>query len=253
MTRRNVEYWACQIGGWGDYTAFFLAIAVVNLGWHPAMVTGKVLFFFYSIGLTHLLRREIRRRAWTSLPLLKVLGRLAVASVAIAVIQSGIYVAINAALEGNRGIVAAPDGIAYMFLGFSVFAAVWSVLYFSITAVRHSREVRRKEAQMKLALSEAELSALEGQTLVENAIKHGVEDLPSGADVWVRAFRDGEALRVVVENTGALSEGRAASTQVGLANARERLRILCGERASLDLAASKEGRVAVTLLSSTPS
>lgn len=91
------------------------------------------------------------------------------------------------------------------------------------------------------------------QTLVENAIKHGVEDLPSGADVCVRAFRDGDALRVEVENSGELSEGHAASTQVGLVNARERLRILYGERASLQLAASAEGRVAATLLISTSS
>lgn len=345
MSRRNVEYWACQIVGWGAYTAFFLAIAVLNLGWRPVMVIGKVLFFFYSIGLTHLLRREIRRRGWTNLPLLKALARLAAASLAVAALQSGIYIAIDAALEGSRGMVSEPAGIVYMFLGFAVIASVWSVLYLAVTWLRHSRDARRKEALMKLALSEAELRALEGQldphflfnclnsirgminedparsqdmitrlanilrynlqrdrnhtvplsseveavsdylalesirfenrlrvrlsvddsvhqfpippmllqNLVENAIKHGVEDLPSGAEVCVRAFRDGEALRVVVENTGALSEGRAASTQVGLANARQRLRILYGDRASLDLAASEEGRVAATLLISTSS
>ena len=86
------------------------------------------------------------------------------------------------------------------------------------------------------------------QTLVENAIKHGVEDLPSGADLLIRAFLVGNALRIEVENTGALSDLRTGSTQVGLANARERIRILYGERASLHLAACGEDRVAATLL-----
>jgi len=86
------------------------------------------------------------------------------------------------------------------------------------------------------------------QTLVENGIKHGVEELPSGADLNVRAFLDGAALRIEVENTGHLTAGQTSSTQVGLANARERLRILYGERASLDLAPCGEGRVAATLL-----
>jgi LytS/YehU family sensor histidine kinase len=86
------------------------------------------------------------------------------------------------------------------------------------------------------------------QTLVENAIKHGVEETPAGGDLTIRARLDGKTLRIQVENTGHLSEPRAGSTQIGLTNARERLRILYGENASLALAACGEGRVAATLL-----
>jgi LytS/YehU family sensor histidine kinase len=55
-------------------------------------------------------------------------------------------------------------------------------------------------------------------------------------------------LRIEVENTGNLGESRMSSTQIGLANARDRLRILYGERARLNLAASGEGRVKATVL-----
>lgn len=75
------------------------------------------------------------------------------------------------------------------------------------------------------------------QTLVENAIKHGVEEIPSGGDLIIRAVLDNDTLRIDVENTGSLSEPPADSTQIGLTNARERLRILYGEHASLQLAA----------------
>ncbi|MGH9626451.1 MAG: sensor histidine kinase, partial [Bryobacteraceae bacterium] len=77
---------------------------------------------------------------------------------------------------------------------------------------------------------------------------HGVEDLPSGGDLIIRAGLEGDALRIEVENDGRLSAPRADSTQIGLANARERLRILYGELASLQLAARGEERVAATIL-----
>jgi two-component system, LytTR family, sensor kinase len=54
-------------------------------------------------------------------------------------------------------------------------------------------------------------------------------------------------LRIEVENTGRLSDPRPDSTQIGLANARERLRLLYGECATLQLGARGEGRVAATI------
>lgn len=132
-------------------------------GWRPSVVIGYLLLFFYGIGLTHLLRREIRRRGWTSLPFIRVLGRLAAASVVIGAVQAGLVVGIYTAIEGRLGVWSQPSSIVYMFLWLSVVATIWSMLYFAITALRHSREVRRNETQMKLALSEAELRALEAQ------------------------------------------------------------------------------------------
>jgi two-component system LytT family sensor kinase len=86
------------------------------------------------------------------------------------------------------------------------------------------------------------------QTLVENAIKHGVEDLPSGSEISIRASLDNGSLRIAVENEGVLNEPDVSSTRIGLINARERLRILYGERATLQLTPSPHGRVAATLL-----
>jgi LytS/YehU family sensor histidine kinase len=85
------------------------------------------------------------------------------------------------------------------------------------------------------------------QTLVENAIKHGVEEAPTGGDLSIRAAVDGTQLRIDVENTGSLNQPRPDSMQIGLSNARERLRLLYGERASLNLAPAGRNRVAATL------
>ena len=64
------------------------------------------------------------------------------------------------------------------------------------------------------------------QQLVENAVKHGISQQAEGGEISVNAsLRDGR-LEVKVENTGRLAEplGRG----FGIANARDRLQLLCG-------------------------
>jgi two-component system, LytTR family, sensor kinase len=73
------------------------------------------------------------------------------------------------------------------------------------------------------------------QTLVENAIKHGISHATGGGDVFVRAVRENGIVRLEVENTGRLSAASSNTNPLGLANARERLRLLYGESASLTL------------------
>jgi len=74
-------------------------------------------------------------------------------------------------------------------------------------------------------------------TLVENAIKHGIEPLPGGGRVDVRAFLDPDRRIVLsVADTGAGAHGAGATGQgIGLANIRERLALLFGDRAALEV------------------
>lgn len=77
------------------------------------------------------------------------------------------------------------------------------------------------------------------QTLVENAVKYGVETSADGGDIRVAARRSSAAdgatmLQIDVANTGALHEP-GNSTCVGLRNARQRLHLACGEHAGLEL------------------
>jgi hypothetical protein len=77
------------------------------------------------------------------------------------------------------------------------------------------------------------------QTLVENAIKHGIAELPSGGLLRISAvLRDG-MLILEVENPRLAAPARLAHEGVGLRNAHDRLRLLFGERASLELDLSK--------------
>lgn len=340
MKNRNTSYWACQIGGWAVFSALGLTTGAMENGWRPSVVIGYLLFFLYSIVFTHLLRRLSLQRGWTSLGPARAITRLSIGAILIATLQTGLVVGVYTAIEGSLGVWREPSSIVYMFLWLTVVGNIWVILYFSITSLRHTREVRRNETKMKLALSEAELRALESQlnphflfnclnsirgmvsenpeqaqdmitrlanilrynlqrdrhhtvplasevavvsdylalelirfesrlrvhididdaarelpvppmllqTLVENAIKHGVEDLPAGSEISIRASLDNGSLRIAVENEGVLIEPDSSSTQIGLTNARERLRILYGDRATLQLTPGSNGRVAATLL-----
>ncbi len=76
------------------------------------------------------------------------------------------------------------------------------------------------------------------QTLVENAIKHGIAHLPSGGKVSVMSeFIDGDLLKISVLNTGRLSKSNVIddSTGVGLENTKRRLKLLYGGKAKLHI------------------
>ncbi|HET9144467.1 MAG TPA: histidine kinase [Sphingomicrobium sp.] len=72
----------------------------------------------------------------------------------------------------------------------------------------------------------ARLPSLLLQPLIENAIKYAVTPAENGADIWIRAAREGQAVRIEVADNGSGEGGEIAaspSTGVGLANIRDRL------------------------------
>ena len=335
--KTKIAYWACQIGGWGVYSAVGMAMGAQAVGYRFSLVAGFALFFLYSIALTDLLRREIRRRGWLISPSGKTWARLMLAAAVVGTIQSFLVVSLNLALRGSTGTFSRPDYLVQLWLSICSATALWTIFYVAFTARRRFQE---KAVRLELALREAELRALVAQinphflfnclnsiralvienpamaqdmltrlanilrynlhrdlthtvplasevevvadylalesvrfeerlrvelaidpaangvpippmllqTLVENALKHGIAHLPAGGDLLIRVTAAPEGTIVEVENTGQLVEARSDATMVGLANVRERLRILYGERASLQLKNHGSDRVAATVL-----
>ncbi|WP_374584094.1 sensor histidine kinase [Pseudoduganella sp.] len=100
------------------------------------------------------------------------------------------------------------------------------------------------------ALRNLELPPMLLQPLVENAIAHGLEPNVAGGHVQVSARALDGALELLVSDTGrGLDAGPGKpGTGLGLANIRERLRGLYGERASFSLDAAPQGAVARIVL-----
>jgi signal transduction histidine kinase len=334
MKTKGAAYWICQVFGWGTYSVAGTLITAGRIGWSAGLIVGYLLFFLYSIALTDLLRREIRRRQWLSASPGRIFFRLGLAAIAIAIVQAILVVLVNVAFFQKLGAFTQPGALFALWSNDTAATSVWAIFYVALTAPRRYRE---KEVRLQLALREAELRALEAQlnphflfnclnsiralvvenpslcqdmltrlasilrynlhrdlnhtvplasevevvadylalesvrfedrlrvefaidpaanqvavpamllqTLVENALKHGIARLPAGGDVVIRASLQPGAMLIQVENTGQLNEPKPG---IGLGNTRERLRILYGDRASLHLESLAGGRVVATAM-----
>jgi LytS/YehU family sensor histidine kinase len=106
--------------------------------------------------------------------------------------------------------------------------------YLAIESIRFDDRLRVR-MEIEPAAAHAQVPSMLVQTLVENALKHGIGARTEGGEIVIRAWIDHGALAVEIVNSGQLSAPREGATQIGLKNARERLRLLYGDRASLRL------------------
>jgi signal transduction histidine kinase len=80
------------------------------------------------------------------------------------------------------------------------------------------------------------------QHLAENAIRHGIARRTGAGRLEIRARRDGDVVEVSVSDDGAgIVEPATTAAAGGLANTRERLGRLHGDRASLEISPRTEG------------
>jgi hypothetical protein len=93
------------------------------------------------------------------------------------------------------------------------------------------------------------------QTLVENAVKYGISPRRDGGDIEISASVEGDDLHIRVRNPGDLTSPASpaaakagSSTGVGLKNASERLTLLFGQRARLNVVAESAGTVTAHVL-----
>jgi LytS/YehU family sensor histidine kinase len=113
--------------------------------------------------------------------------------------------------------------------------------YLEILKVRMEE---RLETQVDVpeGLRSAEFPPMMVQGLVENAIKHGLEPKPEGGRLTVQAEVAHGKLVVTVTDTGVgFGQANTAGTGTGLDNIRERLRLLYGQEARLDIRSPSHG------------
>ncbi len=119
--------------------------------------------------------------------------------------------------------------------------------YLEILKVRMEERLQT-EIRVSDGLLSAEFPPMMLQSLVENAIKHGLEPKAEGGMLTVRAEIVHGSLAIAVADTG-LGFGRAdtAGTGIGLSNIRERLALLYGGKASLAITETAGGGTTVTI------
>jgi sensor histidine kinase YesM len=96
----------------------------------------------------------------------------------------------------------------------------------------------------------ARLPSLLLQPLIENAIKYAVTPAENGADIWITASREGQAVRIEVADNGDGGGAEIAaspSTGVGLANIRDRLSQAYGAGHRFETRQNEQGGFSVIL------
>jgi sensor histidine kinase YesM len=92
------------------------------------------------------------------------------------------------------------------------------------------------------------------QPLLENAFRHGVERSTESVTIRITARRAGDRLHISIHNTGSTLSAEPG-LGIGLRNCRERLAVLHGERATLELvptAGGVDARLALPFETSAP-
>jgi sensor histidine kinase YesM len=114
--------------------------------------------------------------------------------------------------------------------------------YLALERIRFEERLRTK-LEVEPAARRAQIPPMMLQTLVENAIKHGLSQLPAGGEVHIGAAARDALLEISVFNHGRLLPA-TGSTCLGLDNIRDRLRLLHGDAARFTLSEEDGGVIA---------
>jgi hypothetical protein len=111
--------------------------------------------------------------------------------------------------------------------------------YLEIERVRFGDRLRI-EVDVASDAWEAAVPSFVLQPLIENAVRHAIAPRESGGTIVIEATRAGDALRIAIidDGPGMRDDGngsRNGAGRIGLANTRERLRALYGDRGRLEL------------------
>jgi LytS/YehU family sensor histidine kinase len=106
--------------------------------------------------------------------------------------------------------------------------------YLELESLRFDERLRVKR-DIPAAITRHRIPVMLLQTVVENAIKHGIAELPEGGELGIHAATEGDALTLTVSNPRPPATTGEAAEGIGLKNAAERLKLLFGARGTLDL------------------
>jgi LytS/YehU family sensor histidine kinase len=105
--------------------------------------------------------------------------------------------------------------------------------YLNLEKIRYEERLTWK-LQVAKELHQAQIPPMLLQTLVENAIKHGIAHSSKEGLIEIKGEISGDQLKLQVINPGSFKT-RGESTGIGLVNSQNRLTLLFGETAHIDL------------------
>lgn len=105
--------------------------------------------------------------------------------------------------------------------------------YLNLESIQHEDRLQYK-LEIKPETLDLKIPPMAVQLLVENAIKHGISNLPEGGLINIKSYLENNTLTVEVINTGQIVKCED-STGIGLKNASNRLKLLFGKLSDLKI------------------
>ncbi|MTI39227.1 sensor histidine kinase [Fulvivirga lutimaris] len=105
--------------------------------------------------------------------------------------------------------------------------------YLNLESIQFEDRLQYK-LEIKPETLDRQIPPMAVQLLVENAIKHGISNLPKGGIINVKSYLDDDALVVEVINTGQINN-ISKGTGIGLKNASDRLKLIFGKLSDLEI------------------
>lgn len=106
--------------------------------------------------------------------------------------------------------------------------------YLGLEAMRYEERLRVK-FEIEPGIDRIPVPPMLLQTLVENAVRHGIAKFAKGGDVIIGAQRGFESLVLTVKNTGFYAPGRVEGTGIGVQNTLKRLEMIYGGKAHMSI------------------
>lgn len=115
--------------------------------------------------------------------------------------------------------------------------------YLALEKIRFEERLHYK-LEVDQAVKNIEIPPMMIQTLVENAIKHGISKQPGGGIVIVNAYLEDNKVIIKINNTGHFDEELFRNSKgFGISNTKQRLNLLYGEDAYLNILAINKNEV----------
>src|SRR5579863_3744214 len=153
------RYWGFQVLWWLAYGAIGVVINIANGETVRSVVLVHVLWIAASIGMTDVFRREIERRR-AERPISRLWPLLLGGSLLIGLLQTGLVVGATSTIAPVSSNPWSLVSLAALGWGMWLGTGIWTMLYIRFTEKRRQEE---REVNLRLAVSEAELRALEAQ------------------------------------------------------------------------------------------
>ncbi|MDQ1094835.1 signal transduction histidine kinase [Xanthomonas sacchari] len=118
--------------------------------------------------------------------------------------------------------------------------------YLEILRIRMGARLQL-QVQVPETMKTLPLPSMMLQTLVENAIKHGLEPKPGGGTIWILARAVDDHVTLTVADDGLGFNSQSSGTGIGLKNLRERLRLTYAGAASFAIVSNFPSGVAATI------